>query len=319
MLLVRGRRDITVDARAMVFLRHYIVDLRRRVVAAMNDCRRRRDKRERIRIDGRTINCQRVVEERGRLVNPSIGFFRVAVHACHDLCHTRRYHSCHAGVLSFVLNVVRGATHVHVSVRLLQVRLVLNGILRVGLTRVARSNVRHRGDGICAFSFRALRRLTTRVGSNDKDYRDPFILNGSDLRAFNVFLFCQAASRAKRQDLSRHVRYFLRLIIETIVRRARNASTKDNIIGRFNRRKVVIAGVGLIASASLANEVCRRVPRTGFLVRLTRRGCLSANANLFLVSVRAHERGFHVVGSGRVFVVGVIRSVLRCLIFGLAY
>ncbi len=193
-LVIRGRRNVAVDSGAVTFLRDFFVALRRRVVASMHYDGRRWHAMKRMRINRRAVYRAGVVEERGRLVNPAAGLLRVAVNACDHFCGALRNDARDAGTAAFVLNLVRGTADLHVSVRLLTVRFVLNRILRICIARVTRATIRNGVDGVRPLSFGALRRLPKGVRAHDQDNGDPFIFNRGALRALRV-VFLKVALR----------------------------------------------------------------------------------------------------------------------------
>lgn len=119
-------------------------------------------------------------------------FLRVSIYACHAFGDARCDYSRDACVLARVFDAVRCLSDLLHRGRLLEIRFVLYRIFRVSVARVSRSYVRYSVYGICSLGFRAFRRLATRIRAYDQYYRDPFIFDRSELRAFYVLLFGQA-------------------------------------------------------------------------------------------------------------------------------
>lgn len=165
------------------------------------------------------------MQQRGRLVNPPFGLFRVTVHASDHFSDARRKHASHAGLSTIVLYHVRSIRSVSIRSRLLEVRLVLNRVFRVSFTRITRAKVRYRRDRLTVLSLRALRRLATRVGAYDKDRGYAFFHHGGVLVAVFIVQFCEAISVFERQDFPRYMRYLFGFVVIPIVGRARNATT----------------------------------------------------------------------------------------------
>lgn len=317
---IYGRRHVSVHAGTMLFLRYRVMYLRRLLMATRDNGGRRRNARQRIRIKCRNVNRNGIMQQRSRLINPALMFLRVSINTSNTLSNARRNNACNASLTIRIFDVIRGPCNFLIRGRLLKIYLILNRIFRVGITRIARTNVRNSMNGIGALSFRALRRLTTRIRTNNEHHGDSFITYGGELRAFNVIQLCKAISSAiKRQHFTRHVRHLLRLVIQAIMGRAGHAPAQDNIISGLDRREIIIARMRLVTSACFANEVRRCVPRPRLFIRLARRRRFGAHANLFLIAMRTNERGLNIIRSGRVFIVGVIRGVLRRLILGLAH
>ncbi len=161
--MIGSRRNVAMNSRTMIILRDCVMYIRSRIMTAVNNYGRGRNKMKRVRINSRAVNGIRVMKKRSGLINPSLVFLRSIVNTGYYLGCTRCKYASDTCLISDVLDIICGLDNFAFCRRLLEVNFILNRIFRVGLTRIALASIRNCVDNFCAFSFRTLRGFAARI------------------------------------------------------------------------------------------------------------------------------------------------------------